>query len=107
MFEWVHKEKPEEMCVTAGFCPPMSRLALLPTSLNTLATKAFALQDDDQCNTCQLVIIEASSVLSDPVSHTSALHIFSIFLNAILSLHATTTRDSQTDVSEIKLFQKL
>ena len=72
VFEWVHEEKPEEMCVTVGFCPAASSFTYLPSALTDLAKKTFSVQDDDQCNTCQLVILEASSVLSDPVSHSES-----------------------------------
>ena len=67
MFDWVHKEEPEEMCEMAGFCPAPPAFPRLPPGLQEAAVKLLELQDEDQCNTCQLVIVEASSVLADPV----------------------------------------
>ena len=47
------------------------RLKPLFVHLLDLQSQKQELQDDDQCNTCQLVILEASSVLSQPVSPSS------------------------------------
>ena len=87
VFEWVHKEKPEEMCVTAGFCPAASLLAMYQPQLSGFAKTVFPVQKEDQCNTCQLVILEASSVLSDPVSYSTATHsTCTMYINGLQSL---------------------
>lgn len=74
LFNWIHEEKPEEMCILAGFCSETQPLQKLPPSLKPivvhwleLQTPSQELHDEDQCNTCQLVILEAASVLSQPV----------------------------------------
>lgn len=52
----------------ASFCPPASTFPRLPPRVVKAVTQVLEVQDDDQCNTCQLVVVEASSMLSDPVS---------------------------------------
>lgn len=54
-----------------GVCDQSERLPALPAPLREAAAQLLAVNDDDQCNTCQLVVIEASSAISDPVNYCS------------------------------------
>jgi len=71
LFKWIHEEDPEAVCAMAGLCDPSAKLTPLTPPLHAAASKLLAIRDDDQCNTCQLVMAEAASALSDPVSDCS------------------------------------
>lgn len=53
--------------MASGFCQSET-FPQLPPKLLAAVSSMLDVQDQDQCNTCQLVIVEASSMLSDPVS---------------------------------------
>ena len=64
---FIHQEDPEEICEMAQLCDPSLALPELPQPLKAKTKALFQLKDDDECNTCKLVIVQASAALADPV----------------------------------------
>ena len=65
---FIHEEDPETVCELAQLCDSSMALPELPAPLQAKTKALFEVNDDDPCNTCQLVIVQASAALADPVS---------------------------------------
>lgn len=80
IFAFIHESDPEEICEQATMCDASIALPELPEGLKKKTSQLFDVQDEDECNTCKLVIVQIASALADPVSplHTqhSAVFIF-------------------------------
>jgi hypothetical protein len=73
LFKWIHEEDPDAVCAMAGLCDPSTHLMPLTPPLREAASSLLSAQNDEQCNTCQLVVVEAASALSDPESQKQIL----------------------------------
>lgn len=55
-------------------CDASMALPHVPQAIKDTTAPLFDVGDDDQCNTCKLVLVQASAALADPVSLAPFLH---------------------------------